>query len=96
MRQVLSAANAVAQRDSTGPGQDPQHGVYVIAAVVTAAPMFTCRLESSGQIHLSPTDHAAVYAHHNGPLKRVHVLHEYLLPSFIEQMRDLARRAHRT
>lgn len=92
IQQVLAAANAVAESDVKI--RQPQ-GVYVIAAVVTAAPLYTCRLDSDGHIHLNAIDHLTVYSHHSNNAQRVHVLNEKKLPAFVEKMGNLAKRAKR-
>lgn len=91
IQQVLAAANAVAENDVQN-GQP--RGIYVLAAVVTAAPLYTCRLDSEGHIHLNETDHFTVYSHHSNHAQRVHVLNEKKLPAFVEKLGNLAKRAN--
>lgn len=93
-----SSADAVRQAISGGDGlwreyvasQEP--GKYradiIIAAVVTAAPLFTCRLDDEGHVQLEQVDRLTVWSpRHDGEPTRGFVMNETALPEFATQLR---------
>lgn len=98
IRQATSAATALAQLDLAAARRAtlehaPLRATYVLAALVTAAPMYTCRLDSKGNIALEETDHFTVRSHSNNTPSRVHVFDETKLDEFVQLMKNLSLRA---
>jgi hypothetical protein len=89
VRQVISAAEA--QRRDWLTRQRPTAAVFVVAAVVTSAPLLACSITREGELQLSRVDHFAVWGHTaEGKRRRVVIMNEGHLPSFASSLARMA------
>lgn len=63
--------------------------IFVAAAVVTAAPLYTCALNREGEVVVERVEHLVVMGDSGKP-RRVHVMNENHLPTFGRGLSDLA------
>lgn len=95
VRQVLSQTEGVHRRYTPRTPEGEERGVFIVAAVVTAAPLFTCRLGDDGSIKVDPVDSLTVMGHGpEGERQRVHVVRESELPRFAGDLRRSAANAN--
>lgn len=68
--------------------------VVILAAVVTAAPLFTCHLAETSELQLARVEAFSVWAYSpDGDRRRVYVVSEDALSPFIDGLRDRAAEA---
>ncbi|NEM05174.1 hypothetical protein [Geodermatophilus normandii] len=88
VRQVLSCTSALKQEYLNTQSTSPR-GVVLLAAVVTSAPLFKCRLAGDGSIQLEPTDSFDVWGYDtDGVRHRVFIESESSLHGFAIALRD--------
>lgn len=93
VRQALSYSTAI--RIDYTQNQSTQHvGIACLAAVVTSAPLITCRLDEAGAIKLAVVDKVCVWGYGaDGKRHRVFVLSEEALPKFAQDLSARVREA---
>lgn len=92
VRQALSAAAALKAEYL----KRQQTGLVLLAAVITAAPLLTCRLDERGEVHLKDVPQFDVWGYTpDGRRSRVYVRSEDALPQFAEDLRERALEAGR-
>lgn len=93
VRRALSSAAAIRQ-DYISNQVTRRVGPVCLAAVVAAAPLFTCRLDSTGSIVLDEVEGFDVYGYGtDGSPHRVYVRSERSLSDFAEALRCRAAEA---
>jgi hypothetical protein len=93
VRQALSCAAAI-RSDYINSQSTRRVGLVILAAVVTAAPLLACRLNSDGEVQLRRVDEFDVCGYgQDGNPHRVYVRSEKSLPSFAAALRDRAAQA---
>lgn len=88
VRQVLSATSALRKKYVDAFHTD-KRGLVLVPMVVTAAPLFKCRLDGAGDVELEEVEQLVVEAPWEGGVARVVVLHESELPMIAAQLRDI-------
>jgi len=94
VRQALSCAAAIRQ-DYILNQATQRVGLVCLAAVVTAAPLFTCRLDATGSVILDEVEGFDVWGYGvDGARHRVYVRSERALPDFAEGLLHRAEGAN--
>lgn len=94
VRQVLSATSAMRKKYVESFHTD-KRGLVLVPMVVTAAPLFKCRLDAAGEVELEEVEQLVVEAPWEGDTARVIVLHETELPVIAAQLRAITNLAGR-